>query len=56
MNVKKTTAISASKSEMIRLMLKEAGIELEDNQKASMLVRTEPFERFVVFVDTTEKE
>jgi len=56
MQVKITTAISASKSELTRLMLKEAEIELADDQKATLIVREQPFERFVVFIDTYEKE
>ena len=56
MRITTTTAVSLTKSEALDALLKHAGIELLPTQRAVIKHNKEPFERFVIFIDTPRED
>ena len=56
MRVTSTTAVSLTKTETIDALLKHAGIELLEGQRATLKVHSEPFARYVIYIDTPRED
>lgn len=55
MQVSTTTTVSFTKTEAAEVLLKESGIELEDDQRVWIQHRTEPLERYVLLITTKDE-